>query len=77
MEDREKSDCWVLGWTLVTIIIESVSDFIRKLERASRIAYKSREISQDTREAFLYHLGLTNFFTKSPSVSGVLSYKKE
>ena len=58
---------------------ESVSDFIRRIERAFRIAYNSKEISKETREAFLYgqlQEGLRNDLMQSPSVSGALSYKE-
>ena len=58
---------------------ESVSDFIRRIERAFRIAYNSKEISKETKEAFLYgqlQEGLRNDLMQSPSVSGALSYKE-
>ncbi len=34
--------------------VECVPDFIRRIERAFRIAYNAKEISQETREAFFY-----------------------
>ena len=56
---------------------ECVSDFIRRMEQAFRITYNTKEISQETREAFLYgqlQEGLRNDIMQSPAVSGALAY---
>ncbi len=57
--------------------VECVPDFIRRIERVFRIAYNAKEISQETREAFLYgqlQEGLRNDIMQSPVVSGALAY---
>ena len=56
---------------------ESVSDYIRRLERNFRIAYGREGVSTDARDALLYsqlHEGLRYEIMKAPSVSGVDFY---
>ncbi len=58
---------------------ETVADFIRRLERAFRLAYGNDQLSRETREAFLYgqlQEGLRYDLMRSPSVSGALTYKE-
>ena len=58
---------------------ESVPDFIRRLERAFRIAYGRDCLTQETKEAFLYGQlqdGLRTDLMRNPSVSGALAYKE-
>ena len=58
---------------------ESVSAFIRRLERTFSIAYGADKLSPETRGAFLYgqlQEGLRHQLMRSPSVSGALTYKE-
>ena len=58
---------------------ESVSVFVRRLERTFRIAYGSDKLSPETRGAFLYgqlQEGLRQSLMHSPNVSGALTYKE-
>ena len=58
---------------------ESVSAFIRRLERMFLIAYSADKLSPETRGAFLYGQlqdGLCHELMHSPSVSGALTYKE-
>ena len=58
---------------------ESVSDFVRRLERFFYTAYGKDKMGVDTREAILYgqlHEGLKLSLIKSPTVSGALTYKE-
>ena len=55
---------------------ESVSAFIRRLERTFSIAYGADKLSPETRGAFLYgqlQEGLRHQLMRSPSVSGALT----
>jgi hypothetical protein len=57
---------------------ESVSVFVRRLERTFRIAYGSDKLSPETRGAFLYSQlqeGLRQSLMHSPNVSGALTYR--
>ena len=58
---------------------ESVSAFVRRLERTFRIAYGNDKLSTETRGAFLYGQlqdGLKHSLMNSPNVSGALTYKE-
>ena len=56
---------------------ESVSCYIRRLERAFKVAYGRDGISVETRDSLLHgqlHAGLRYDLMKSPAVSGAHSY---
>ena len=56
---------------------ESVSDFIRRLEKIFQIAYGKDDLNHATRDALLYgqlYEGLTYELMQSPAVSGAQSY---
>ena len=56
---------------------ETVTDFIRRLERTFRIAYGREIMGKETREALLYgqlQEGLRQEFMRSPAVYGATSY---
>ena len=56
---------------------ETVTDFIRRLERTFQLAYGRDPMSQETRQMLLYgqlQEGLRDEMMKSPAVSGALSY---
>ena len=58
---------------------ESVSSFVRRLERTFRVAYGADKLSAETRAAFLYgqlQEGLKYNLMNSPNVSGALTYKE-
>ena len=58
---------------------ESVSSFVRRLERTFRAAYGADKLSAETRTAFLYgqlQEGLQYNLMNSPNVSGALTYKE-
>ena len=58
---------------------ESVSTFVRRLERTFRVAYGGDKLSSETRAAFLYgqmQEGLKHNLMHSPNVSGALTYKE-
>ena len=58
---------------------ESVSSFVRRLERTFRVAYGADKLSAETRAAFLYgqlQEGLKHNLMNSPNVSGALTYKE-
>ena len=58
---------------------ESVSSFVRRLERMFRVAYGADKLSSETRAAFLYgqlQEGLKHNLMHSPNVSGTLTYKE-
>ena len=58
---------------------ESVSDFIRRMERCFQVAYGRDNLSVETRETILFgqlQEGLRFNIVKSPSVSGSQSYKE-
>ena len=58
---------------------EAVSAFVRKLEKAFRVAYGADNLKLETRHAFLYgqlQEGLRHNLMRSPSVSGALNYKE-
>ena len=59
--------------------VETVADFVRRLERAFQIAYGSDKMGQETREVILHGQmqdGLRLQLMRSPSVSGALTYKE-
>ena len=56
---------------------ESVSDFIRRLEKTFRVAYGREAITPETRNALLYgqlHEGLLYRLMEAPAVSGAIDY---
>ena len=56
---------------------ESVSDFIRRLERMFHIAYGRDPMSNETRDTLLYcqlHEGLRYELMRGPAVSGATKY---
>ena len=58
---------------------ESVSDFVRRLERTFHVAYGKDHMSLETRETFLHSQlqeGLRYDLMKSPAVSGSQTYKE-
>ena len=58
---------------------ESVSDFIRKIERTFQIAYGGDNMSKETRDTLLHgqvQEGLRDEIMRSPSVSGAQTYKE-
>ena len=58
---------------------ESVSEYIRKLERTFRVAYGRDNMSQETRDTLLLgqmQEGLKHEVMKAPAVSGATSYKE-
>ena len=58
---------------------ESVTDYIRRLERLFQIAYGRDGVSAETRDALLYSQlqeGLRYTLIKSPAVSGADSYQQ-
>ena len=58
---------------------ETVSSFIRRLEKAFRLAYGEDNLKLDTRHTFLYgqlQEGLQHSLVRSPSASGALNYKE-
>lgn len=58
---------------------ENVADFVRRLERAFRIAYGGDSIEKGVREAFLYgqlQEGLRQDVMRSPAVSGAMAYQE-
>ena len=58
---------------------ESVSDFIRRLERTFRIAYGRDPMSSETRDTLLYgqlQEGLRYELMKAPAVSGATKYRE-
>ena len=58
---------------------ESVTDFIRRLERTFRVAYGQDRMSVETRETLLYgqlQEGLSYHLIKSPAVAGAQDYKQ-
>ena len=59
--------------------VETVADFVRRLERVFLIAYGSDKMGQETREVILHGQmqdGLRLELMKSPTVSGALTYKE-
>ena len=59
--------------------VETVADFVRRLERDFQIAYGSDKMGQETREVILHGQmqdGLRLQLMRSPSVSGALTYKQ-
>lgn len=59
--------------------VETVADFVRRLERVFQIAYGSDKMGQETRELILHGQmqdGLRLELIKSPTVSGALTYKE-
>lgn len=58
---------------------ESVSDFIRRLERTFMLAYGQDAMSLETRETLLHgqlQEGLRHYLMRAPAVSGALTYKE-
>ena len=58
---------------------ESVSAFVRRLERTLRVAYGNDKLGPETIGAFLYgqlQEGLKQSLMQSPNVSGALTYKE-
>ena len=66
-------------WHAMQEETESVSSFVRRLERTFRVAYGADKLSSETRAAFLYgqlQEGLKHNLMHSPNVSGALTYKE-
>ena len=58
---------------------ESVSDYIRRLEKMFRLAYGRDKMTSETRDALLFgqmHEGLQYELMESPAVSGATGYKQ-
>ncbi len=58
--------------------VESVGDFVRRLEKTFRVAYGNDSMLPDTRDALLFSQlqeGLRYSLMESPAVSGAISYQ--